>query len=95
MRYGTIEPALIRANYGLQRVRGGGMAMRNIACLPALVGAFRHAAGGLLLSTSGNFPIDYAALSRPDLLGAPQAAHHQHVVHRNALSPIRRRRSGR
>src|SRR5208282_2099903 len=44
-------------------------AMRNIACLPALVGAFRHAAGGLLLSTSGNFPIDYAALSRPDLLG--------------------------
>jgi len=68
--YGTIEPALIRANYGLQRVRGGGMAMRNIACLPALVGAFRHAAGGLLLSTSASFPIDYAALSRPDLLGA-------------------------
>jgi anaerobic selenocysteine-containing dehydrogenase len=68
--YATIKPALIRANYGLQRVRGGGMAMRNIACLPALVGAFRHAAGGLLLSTSGNFPIDQAALSRPDLLGA-------------------------
>jgi anaerobic selenocysteine-containing dehydrogenase len=68
--YGSIEPALIRANYGLQRVRGGGMAMRNIACLPALIGAFRHAAGGLLLSTSGNFAIDHAALSRPDLLGA-------------------------
>ncbi len=68
--YGTLKPALIRANYGLQRVRGGGMAMRNIACLPALVGAFRHAAGGLLLSTSGNFPIDSAALTRPDLLGA-------------------------
>ncbi len=48
-------PALIRANYGLQRVRGGGMAMRNIACLPALVGAFRDAAGGILLSTCGNF----------------------------------------
>jgi anaerobic selenocysteine-containing dehydrogenase len=68
--YGTVRPALIRANYGLQRVRGGGMAMRNIACLPALVGGFRDAAGGLLLSTSGNFPIDYPALSRPDLLGA-------------------------
>jgi anaerobic selenocysteine-containing dehydrogenase len=68
--YGTIRPALIRANYGLQRVRGGGMAMRNIACLPALVGGFRDAAGGLLLSTGGNFPIDSAALSRPDLLGA-------------------------
>src|SRR5208283_4223687 len=45
--YATTRPALIRANYGLQRVRGGGMAVRNIACLPALVGAFRDAAGGI------------------------------------------------
>ncbi len=66
--YATTRPALIRANYGLQRVRGGGMAMRNIACLPALVGAFREAAGGILVSTSGNFTIDNQALSRPDLL---------------------------
>lgn len=67
--YGTIRPSLIRANYGMQRARGGGMAARNIACLPALVGAFRDPAGGLLLSTSGNFAIDQAALCRPDLLG--------------------------
>ncbi len=66
--YGTTRPALIRANYGLQRVRGGGMATRNIACLPALVGAFRDAAGGFFLSTSGNFDVDQKALSRPDLL---------------------------
>ncbi len=67
--YGTTRPALIRANYGMQRARGGGMATRNIACLPALVGAFRDAAGGLLLSTGGNFDIDRQALERPDLLG--------------------------
>ncbi|MGA2838911.1 MAG: molybdopterin oxidoreductase family protein [Steroidobacteraceae bacterium] len=67
--YGTTRPSLIRANYGMQRARGGGMATRNIACLPALVGAFRDAAGGLLLSTSGNFAVDEAALSRPELLG--------------------------
>jgi anaerobic selenocysteine-containing dehydrogenase len=66
--YGSTRPALIRANYGMQRVRGGGMAMRNVACLPALVGAFRDAAGGLLLSTGGNFDIDRRALERPDLL---------------------------
>ena len=71
-RYATTKPALIRANYGLQRVRGGGMAMRNIACLPALVGAFRDAAGGMFLSTGGNFKIDQAALSRPDLLKGPR-----------------------
>jgi anaerobic selenocysteine-containing dehydrogenase len=67
--YGTTRPSLIRANYGMQRARGGGMATRNIACLPALTGAFRDAAGGILLSTSGNFKVDSAALSRPDLLG--------------------------
>ena len=66
--YGSTRPALIRVNYGMQRARGGGMAVRNIACLPALVGAFRDAAGGLLMSTGGNFAVDEAALTRPDLL---------------------------
>jgi anaerobic selenocysteine-containing dehydrogenase len=62
------EGAVIRMNYGLQRVRGGGMAVRNIACLPALVGAWRHKAGGVQLSTSGSFPANRPALQRPDLL---------------------------
>jgi anaerobic selenocysteine-containing dehydrogenase len=62
------EPVAIRLNYGVQRVRGGGMAVRNIACLPALIGAWRHAAGGILLSTSGSFPANRPALQRPDLL---------------------------
>jgi anaerobic selenocysteine-containing dehydrogenase len=62
------EPVAIRTNYGVQRVRGGGMAVRNIACLPALVGAWRHAAGGIQLSSSGSFPANKAALQRTDLL---------------------------
>ena len=62
------DGALIRVNYGVQRARGGGMAVRNITCLPAIVGAFRHAAGGVLLSTSGAGSVDKAALTRPDLL---------------------------
>jgi anaerobic selenocysteine-containing dehydrogenase len=70
--YGTTakrgEPVAIRMNYGLQRVHGGGMAVRNIACLPALVGAWRHAAGGAQLSTSDSFPKNNRALQRPDLL---------------------------
>ncbi|SFM32496.1 molybdopterin-containing oxidoreductase family protein [Rugamonas rubra] len=65
------EAVAIRANYGVQRVRGGGMAVRNIACLPALVGAWRHAAGGIQLSSSGSFPSDKPALQRPDLLKTP------------------------
>jgi anaerobic selenocysteine-containing dehydrogenase len=66
--YGTTKPAAIRLNYGMQRVRGGGNAARAVACLPALVGAWRERAGGLLLSSSGHYPVDRAALQRPDLL---------------------------
>ena len=67
--YGNTRPAAIRLNYGVQRVRGGGNAVRAIACLPALVGAWREPAGGLLLSSSGHFPVQRAQLQRPDLLG--------------------------
>ena len=72
--YGTTQPAAIRLNYGMQRVRGGGNAVRLVALLPCLVGAWRHRAGGLLLSSSGWFaPVrDEAALQRPELLAGRQ-----------------------
>ncbi len=63
------EPAAIRMNYGMQRVHGGANAVRLIASLPALIGAWRHRAGGVLLSSSGAFPVQKVALQRPDLLG--------------------------
>ncbi|HSM22899.1 MAG TPA: molybdopterin oxidoreductase family protein, partial [Rubrivivax sp.] len=71
--YGGTAPAAIRLNYGMQRVRGGGSAVRLIALLPCLVGAWRHRAGGLLLSSSGWFrgARRDAWLQRPDLLVGP------------------------
>lgn len=60
-------PAAIRLNYGVQRVKGGGNAVRAVACLPALIGAWRHAGGGMLLSSSGSYGIQKAALERPEL----------------------------
>ncbi len=66
--YGQTQPAVIRLNYGMQRHAGGGMAVRTVTCLPALVGAWRDPAGGVLLSTSGTFGINVAALERPDLI---------------------------
>jgi anaerobic selenocysteine-containing dehydrogenase len=69
--YASVKPAAIRINYGLQRHAGGGMAVRTLACLPAIVGAWRDAAGGILLSTSGMFPLNYHALERPDLMPTP------------------------
>ena len=68
--YGTTQPAAIRLNYGMQRVHGGGNAVRLIALLPCLVGAWRHRAGGMLLSSSGWFKgaRNDGWLQRPDLL---------------------------
>jgi anaerobic selenocysteine-containing dehydrogenase len=65
--FGTVQPAGIRLNYGMQRVRGGGSAVRLIAALPCLTGAWRHRAGGLLLSASGWPRVRLDALQRPDL----------------------------
>ena len=66
--YGTTKKTAIRLNYGMQRHGGGGMAVRTVACLPALTGAWREASGGLLLSTSGAYPMNLAYLERPDLM---------------------------
>ena len=64
--YGRSKAAFIRVNYGLQRHAGGGMAVRTIACLPALTGHWKRAGGGVQLSSSGNFLFNKAALERPD-----------------------------
>ena len=66
-RFGRAKAAFIRVNYGLQRHAGGGMAVRTIACLPAIAGHWRRAGGGVQLSTSANFQFNRAALERPDV----------------------------
>jgi len=66
--YATQSPAFIRVNYGLQRHAGGGMAVRNIFCLPGLIGSWRYPGGGAVLSTSGFFKYNNPGLERPDLI---------------------------
>ena len=66
-RFGRAKAAFIRVNYGLQRHAGGGMAVRTIACLPAVAGHWRRAGGGVQLSTSANFQFNKTALERADL----------------------------
>lgn len=91
--YATVRPAAIRVNYGLQRHYGGGMAMRTIACLPALIGAWRELGGGIQLSTSGAFRfIDRRGLYRPDLLAGrkPRAFNMSRLGDALSLDPARR-----
>lgn len=69
--YGTVRPAAIKLNNGVQRSERGGMSVRAISLLPALTGAWRHVGGGLLLGSGAAFELNRTALERPDL--APPA----------------------
>jgi len=66
--YATTRPAFIRIGNGLQHHDNGGMAVRTIACLPGLVGAWRDVGGGAMKSNGGYAAMNDAALTRPDLL---------------------------
>ena len=65
--YATTRPAAIRLSYGVQRSDHGGKAVRAITVLPALVGSWREAGGGLQLSTSQAFQFNRAGLEMPEL----------------------------
>ncbi|PYV13519.1 MAG: hypothetical protein DMG07_14210 [Acidobacteria bacterium] len=65
--YGAARAPFIRIGDGLSRHSNGGMAVRTIACLPGLVGAFAKKGGGALQSTGGSFAINEAYVRMPEL----------------------------
>jgi anaerobic selenocysteine-containing dehydrogenase len=65
--YATTRPTALRLNYGVQRSENGGTAVRAIAMLPALTGAWKYRGGGGALSTSGAFAWNKRELERLDL----------------------------
>ena len=67
-RYGRARAPFLRLGMGMSRNSGGGMAVRTVACLPALVGAWAKPGGGALLSSGPIWGFNMAALRRPDLL---------------------------
>ncbi|MCB9392935.1 MAG: molybdopterin-dependent oxidoreductase [Acidimicrobiaceae bacterium] len=72
--YGTIRPAAIRTLIGAEHHEHGAMFFRTLACLPALVGAWRDRGGGFARSVGvwSNELVDGIALMRPDLRPAPR-----------------------
>ena len=83
--YATTRPAALRLNYGVQRCENGGAAVRAIAMLPALTGAWKVRGGGAQLSTSGAFAWDKKALERPDLALASPLGRLARVVNMSQL----------
>lgn len=83
--YATTRPAALRLNYGVQRSENGGTAVRAIAMLPALTGAWKYRGGGGVLSTSGAFQWDKKALERPDLALTSALGREARVVNMSRL----------
>jgi anaerobic selenocysteine-containing dehydrogenase len=83
--YATTQPAVIRMNYGVQRAENGGTAVRAIAMLPVLTGAWRHQGGGAQLSTSGAFKWNSQTIERPDLMLASPLGRAARVVNMSRL----------
>ena len=77
--------AAIRLNYGTQRSENGGTAVRAVAMLPLITGAWKYPGGGLQLSTSGAFPWDSNALEMPELMQASPLGRSARVVNMSRL----------
>lgn len=68
--YGQAKAPFIRTGWGPARQLKGGMAMRTIALLPALVGAFERSGGGILRSTGAGSCLDPSRLNAEELCPA-------------------------
>ena len=66
--YHETEAAALAVGNGLERNRNGGAGIRAIFALPALMGKFRHPAGGLVGGSGNLFPKTMGKLARPDLI---------------------------
>ena len=65
------RPVGIRSSMGMQRHGGGGQASRVLSCLPAVLGEYGVAGGGICYSTSPAYTLNTHALNRPDLQPGP------------------------
>ncbi len=61
------RPTGIRSLMGMQRHGGGGQALRVLSCIPAVTGDYLRRGGGMCYSTGPAYPLNEAALCRPDL----------------------------
>ncbi len=65
--FAAARAPFIRLGSGQSRYGNGAMTSRLITCLPAVVGAYAKAGGGLLTSSSGSHAFDKDIIRRPDM----------------------------
>ena len=63
--YGAAKRSFIRLGEGMTRLARGGEALRAVALLPGLTGAYGRKGGGALLLTGAVYELNFAALRNP------------------------------
>jgi anaerobic selenocysteine-containing dehydrogenase len=63
--YGTAKTPFIRLGEGMTRLAQGGQALRAVALLPGVTGAYGRRGGGALLLTAASCELDYDAVRKP------------------------------
>jgi anaerobic selenocysteine-containing dehydrogenase len=74
--YGAARRSFIRLGEGMTRLARGGEALRAVALLPGVTGAYGRRGGGALLLTAASCELDYAALRRPSGPAATRTVNH-------------------
>jgi anaerobic selenocysteine-containing dehydrogenase len=63
--YGKTKKSFIRLGWGMTRFTYGGQALRTVALLPGVTGAYGRYGGGALLATAASFELNYNAVRKP------------------------------
>jgi anaerobic selenocysteine-containing dehydrogenase len=63
--YGAAKAPFIRLGEGMTRLAQGGQALRAVALLPGVTGAYGRRGGGALLVTAASCELDYDAVRKP------------------------------
>jgi len=63
--YGAAKASFIRLGWGMTRSVHGGQALRAVALLPGITGAYGRYGGGALLATAASFELNYDSVRKP------------------------------
>jgi anaerobic selenocysteine-containing dehydrogenase len=77
--FGRARAPFIRLGEGMSRCLNGGQAIRAVALLPGLTGAFARRGGGALLMTAASFGIDASAIRKPSGPVAARTVNHSRL----------------
>src|SRR4029079_1489132 len=74
--YGRAKASFIRLGEGMTRLAHGGQALRAVALLPGVTGAYGRPGGGALLLTAASCDLNYHAIRKPSGPAATRLVNH-------------------